>query len=191
LRREVEIKARVNDLEGLARKVERIGGKFVREVTQEDLYFRRPSRDLKKRDEVLRLRREGENYTLTFKGRRVGKDAKVRDELEVKVSDYNKMIELLQSLEFEKSFIIKKRRKEFIFDNVIIALDSVKGLGKFVEIEGILAEKSGEAMLSRMESLKTKIFNLADRLGIFREQLTTESYLELLTSKSSSSRPLR
>jgi adenylate cyclase class 2 len=191
LTQEVEAKARVNDLEELARKVERIGGKFVKEVTQEDLYFRHPFRDLKERDEALRLRKEGENYTLTFKGRRVGSGAKIREELEVKVSDYRKMIKLLERLEFEKSFIIRKRRKEFILDNIVIALDSVKGLGEFVEMEGIVAEKGKEAELSRMKNLKTELFNLADRLGISREQLTTKSYLELLTSKSSSSKPLR
>ena len=189
---EVEVKVRVKDLEEFARRIERIGGKFVREVNQEDLYFRHPFRDLKGRDEALRLRREGRRYMLTFKGRRVGKGVKMREELEVEVSDFRKMVKLLERLEFEKAFTIRKRRKEFALDGATIALDSVTGLGEFVEIEAMaVAEKDRRTRLRRMESLKTELFNMADRLGIPRGHLTTESYLELLTSKSSSSKPLR
>lgn len=189
---EIEVKARVEVGEEFARRIERIGGKFVREVTQEDLYFRHPFRDLKGRDEALRLRREGKNYTLTFKGRRVGKGAKMREELKIRVGDYEKMIKLLERLEFEKAFIIRKRRKEFVLDGVTIALDSVEGLGEFVEIEVMaVVEEGGRARLRRMEAFKTELFDMADRLGIPRDRLTTESYLELLTSKSSSSKPLR
>jgi adenylate cyclase class 2 len=192
LTEEIEVKARVEVGEEFARRIERIGGKFVREVTQEDLYFRHPFRDLKERDEALRLRREGKNYTLTFKGRRVGKGAKMREELEIRVGDYEKMIKLLERLEFEKAFIIRKRRKEFVLDGVTIALDSVEGLGEFVEIEVMaVVEEGGRARLRRMEAFKTELFDMADRLGIPRDRLTTESYLELLTSKSSSSKPLR
>jgi len=189
---EVEVKARVESREELARKIERIGGKFVREVVQEDLYFTHPCRDLKERDEALRLRRGGKNYTLTFKGRRVGKGAKMREELEVRVGDFDETATLLERLGFEKAFIIKKRRKEFVLDGVTIALDSVEGLGEFVEIEVMTTAGEGRrGGLQRMESFKNRLFSMADRLGIPRERLTTESYLELLASKNSSSKPLR
>jgi len=190
LAREVEVKARVEDRE-LARKIEAIGGRFVREVAQEDLYFRHPCRDLRERDEALRLRREGKNYTLTFKGRRVGKGAKMRAELEVRVGDFDEAVALLERLGFEKAFVIKKRRREFALDEAIIALDSVEGLGEFVEIEMMATAEEGKGELQRMESFKKKLFSMSDRLGIPKGQLTTESYLELLASKSSSSKALR
>ena len=188
---EVEVKARVEDIEGLVRKIEGIGGKLVREVVQEDLYFTHPCRDLKEGDEALRLRREGKNYMLTFKGRRIGKGAKIREELEVRVGDFDETATLLKRLGFEKAFIIKKRRKEFVLNGVTIALDSVEGLGEFVEIEVTTTGKSRRGGLHRMESFKNRLLSMTDRLGIPRERLTTESYLELLASKSSSSRPLR
>jgi adenylate cyclase class 2 len=189
---EVEVKARVEGEEELARRIEAIGGRFVRKVTQEDLYFKHPFKDLKERDEALRLRKEGKKYMLTLKGRRVGKGAKMREELEVRVGDFEKTAKLLERLGFEKVFIIRKRRREFVLDRVTIALDSVQGLGEFVEIEMMTTEQEdGGAGLPRMEALKEELFNMADRLGIPRDRLTMESYLELLMSRSSSSKPLR
>jgi len=189
---EAEVKARIEDREDLLRRIEAIGGGFVREGAQEDLYFRHPCRDLKGRDEALRLRREGKNYTLTFKGRRVGKGAKIREELEVRVDDFEGMVALLERLGFEEVFVIKKRRREFTVDMATVALDSVDGLGEFVEIEVMITAGEGEGgEAKRIEAFKNKLFSIADRLGIPRERLTTESYLELLASKSSSSKALR
>ncbi|MGQ9759231.1 MAG: class IV adenylate cyclase [Candidatus Methanomethylicaceae archaeon] len=186
LGKEVEVKAEVGrDLSG---RILEVGGSFVREVFQEDLYFRHPCRDFVERDEALRLRSEGGKCMLTFKGRRVGGEAKMREEVEVVVSDAAGVTTLLERLGFERAFVIRKRRKEFLLGGLLVALDDVEGLGKFVEIEGLVKEGLG---VHEVEAIKEGVFKVSERLGIQKERLTTESYLEMLVSKSSSSKHLR
>jgi adenylate cyclase class 2 len=186
---EVEVKARVESREKLAKKIESLGGRFKREVTQEDVYLMHPCRDLRERDEALRLRREGEECILTFKGRRVGNEAKMREEFEVRVDDFEAIQNIFGQLGFEKLFIINKNRKEFSLDGATISLDSVEGLGEFVEIEVMVPsmEKAVVEDVNHMQELKKKLFAIAERLEVPTERLTTESYLEMLASKSSSS----
>lgn len=184
--KEVEVKAGVE--EDLSRRILEIGGSFVREVFQEDLYFKHPCRDFAKRDEALRLRDEGGKYTLTFKGRRVGGGAKTREEVEVIVGDFEGACTLLERLGFERAFTIRKRRREFAVEGVLVALDEVEGLGRFVEIETLVEEGAGP---QEVEGMIKKVFKISERLGIKKERLTTESYLEMLASRSSSSKHLR
>lgn len=180
--REIEVKAEVE--EDLSDRIIGAGGKLLREVTQEDVYFRHPCRDFAERDEALRLRVEDGRFTLTFKGRRGGKGAKMREEIEVSVSNFEEAVALFERLGFEKAFVIRKRRKEFLLEGVLVSLDDVEGLGRFVEIEVLLDESSGVDE----ERLKEKLLNISKKLGIKKERLTTESYLEMLVSKNSSSR---
>ena len=146
------------------------------------MYFRHPCCDLRERDEALRLRREGSRSVLTFKGRRIGTGVKMREEVEVVVDDWGAATTIFKRLGFEEAFVIKKNRRIYALEGAEISLDSVEGLGEFVEIELIL--KNGAAV----DGAKERLHGLSERLRVPKERLTTESYLELLASKSSSSK---
>jgi adenylate cyclase class 2 len=182
---EVELKAEISSRDEIAERIIAIGGRFLREVSQEDVYFRHPCRDLRGRDEALRLRHEGSNCTLTFKGKRFGSGVKMREEVEVRVDDGGTATTILKRLGFEEAFVIRKNRRVYALEGAEISLDSVDGLGEFVEIELMLKEVvSGDGVRERLHGL-------AERLEVPKEKLTTESYLELLASKSSSSKASR
>lgn len=178
---EVELKARIGSREEIAERIIAAGGRLLREVSQDDVYFKHPCRDLRERDEALRLRREGGRCILTFKGKRVGAGLKMREEVEAGVDDGAAAATMLKRLGFEEAFAIRKRRRVYSMEGAEVSLDSVEGLGEFVEIELIL--KEGEPG----EGLREKLHSMAEKLRIPKERLTTESYLELLASKSSSS----
>jgi predicted adenylyl cyclase CyaB len=57
------------------------------------------------------------------------------DEIETSVHDGNKLIQILESLGFNKISTIKKRRESWRFNNFQFDCDEVEGLGFFVEIE--------------------------------------------------------
>jgi adenylate cyclase class 2 len=156
--KEIEIKAKIE--EDLSNKIIENNGVFLREVFQEDIYFNHPCRDFKESDEALRLRKEGNNFILTFKGRREEGKIKKREEIEAKVEE--SIIEILERLGFKKVCIIRKKRKEFSLGNVKIFIDDVENLGKFIEIEGN----------------EEKIFNIMKMLGI--KEYIKETYLELI-----------
>lgn len=190
---EVEVKSSIEDRQALVKRVQEIGGVFVREVAQEDVYFTHPCRDLKERDEALRLRREGSETILTFKGKKAGGMAKVREELEVGVASFKEASAILKRLGFVEGLVVRKRRAVYVVGDVEVSLDSVEGLGEFVEVEAKAAAAGidTEEGLQLLDCAKSKVFDVADRLGLQRDRLSTASYLELLESASSSSSALR
>lgn len=191
---EVELKARVDGREEVAKRILALGGRFVREAAQEDTYFKHPSYDLRSRDEALRLRREGKKSALTFKGRRFGSGAKMREEVEVEVGDFDSMATILKRAGFEESLVIKKNRRVYSLEGAEISLDSVEGLGDFVEIELILSDEDMEGLkrgAGAKDGLRGTIHGIAEKLQIPKERLTAESYLELLASESSRSKASR
>jgi adenylate cyclase class 2 len=188
---EIELKARIDGRKAIAERIIALGGMFVREVSQEDVYFKHPCYNFKEKDEALRLRREGSACMLTFKGSRFGSGAKMREELEVGVEDYETATTILERVGFEKAFVIRKNRLIYSLEGAEVSLDSVEGLGEFVEVELILTDEMTEDVRNGVgagEDLRKKLHGLAEKLQVPKDRLTTESYLELLASKSSSSK---
>jgi adenylate cyclase class 2 len=65
---------------------------------------------------------------------------------------------------------VKKQRTKYSWEGVIIALDKVEGLGRFIEVE---AEDSGE-----YKEQKRKVMSAMSKLGL--QESIRSSYLELL-----------
>jgi len=165
---EVEVKVRVN-LKQIKEKLERIKATFIKEVEQEDTYFRHPCWNFKDRDEALRIRKEENIFLLTYKGPRLDRDTKTREEVQLQVEP--DMFELLKELGFSELKKVRKKRRFYQWKSLEVCLDKVEGLGDFLEIEG----KSRED--------KPLIRELAKKLNIKEESLSTVSYLELLLKK--------
>ncbi|MCK4491918.1 MAG: class IV adenylate cyclase, partial [Candidatus Altiarchaeales archaeon] len=64
---EIEIKAPCGDIK---EKLKDIGAVFIKKERQEDTYYNAPHKDFRETDEVLRVRRVGSSYLLTYKGSR-------------------------------------------------------------------------------------------------------------------------
>ncbi|MFN3412677.1 MAG: class IV adenylate cyclase [Thermoanaerobaculum sp.] len=119
--------------------------------------------NLRQRGCLLRVRRWGEQKTLTFKGpARFRRGVKEREELEVAVSDEQVVLSILASLGFAVAFRYQKLREELVAGVVKASLDSTP-MGDFLELEG-----PGE-----------EIRRTAAALGLVPEQALTGSYLEL------------
>jgi len=166
---EYEAKFRVDDHESIERSLKSLGAVYEEEVYEEDHYIDLyPCVKLRERDEALRIRisegsrsRRGE---ITYKGPKIRKDLKVRDEITVDVSEPRELLEIFRRLGF-KSHVIKKRRKIYR-----IFLDEVESVGKFVEIE-VDGVSSPEEFLEKIKRLKNLV-------GISGDQVV-KSYLEL------------
>ena len=144
-------------------------------VRQEDIYYNHPSRDFALTDEALRLRiedrGEGERRVLlTYKGPRMRRDVKAREEIEIRVSSApSKVNKLLEKLGFKKKVVVRKRRREFDCEWFKAFIDDVDELGKFVELE--LVRGSSDELLSVVEMLGLK------------DYVEPKTYLELLLEK--------
>jgi len=162
---EVEAKFRLKP--GVEEKVKEIAN-FLEEKDEFDIYLNHPCRDFAETDEALRIRVE-KKIKLTYKGPKVDSETKSREEVNLEVNSFDDALKLFELLGFKKFRTVRKRRKIFKFEKAIICIDSVEGLGDFIEIEveGGLEKKEG-------------IFKIAETLGYSRAESIRLSYLEML-----------
>ncbi len=169
---EVEIKAWCEGHEDVRRKVLSMGGIFEERVTESDTYFNHPSRDFRETDEAFRIRRSNCSSVITYKGPKLSGRAKTRKEEELGITDPDVMKSILTSLGFREVGTVEKTREVYLLDKVHVTLDSVSGLGTFVELEKMDADR---------ERVEGELFALAEGLGLTRFE--RKSYLELLLRK--------
>lgn len=170
---EAEIKVKVGDLHAVTRKVKALGGFFLYEEEHVDTYFNHPARDFKTTDEALRLRRAGSSIRLTYKGPKLSLKSKTRFELEVGVSSFEGVYEVLRALGFTVLATIKKKRQAFKLSDLNVYADEVEGLGSYVELEAIIPSREGVA---KAEGL---LLEAIRKLDLPFNEATTKSYLEL------------
>lgn len=111
---------------------------------QVDTYYNAPHRDflaLESISEWLRVRVEGHGASLNFKlWHPIDGVIKTHaDEYETTVSDPEAVRRILTALDFTEMVTVDKNREEYVFMNdgapVIVAIDTIEGMGAFVEFE--------------------------------------------------------
>ncbi|MEM2727073.1 MAG: class IV adenylate cyclase [Archaeoglobaceae archaeon] len=162
---EVEAKFRLKP--GVEEKIRKIAN-FVEEKDEFDVYLSHPCRDFARTDEALRIRID-KKIKLTYKGPKVDSETKSREEVNVEVKSFEETLKLFEFLGFKKFRTVKKRRKIFKLEKAIICVDSVEGLGDFIEIE----------VEGGLEN-KEEIFEIAKILGYSKAESIRLSYLEML-----------
>ena len=193
---EVEIKAKVLNPEELVKKFKNQEGGYKISFIHEDTYFNMPEglRDFKKTDEALRIRKSIEynknidsskqniNYFITYKGKKIDKTTKTRNELETKLENGDSVKEILKALGFREIFTVKKERDLYEFNykgHIIEALiDFIPILKEhFIEVE-IMSESN-----ERLEESKKILFEFLNLFDIKKEESITKSYLELIADR--------
>ena len=134
--REIEIKFRVVNMRALTRRLGAAGFRMVTRRTHEmNALYDLPSEVLRKRKELLRLRKYGSEWTLTHKaGKKTGRHSS-RLELETSVDDGKDMDLILRALGYAPSFRYEKFRAEWTDGKGQVVVDETP-IGNFCEIEG-------------------------------------------------------
>lgn len=151
---EVESKYRSPGNDKVEKALGKLGAELVREEETEDIYFQHPGRDFGKTDEALRLRKREGASELTYKGPRMKLDhTKAREEVTLRTDDPLAAQRIVERLGFKEFMSVRKRRKNFKYDKIWIAVDVVDGLGEFVELELITEEpRRAEALIEQMRA---------------------------------------
>ncbi len=182
---EVELKFPLARRAAVEAALVRLAARSCPAIEQADVYFAHPSRDFAQTDEALRLRREGDAVAITWKGPRLGQAAKTRREIELPLAAFPPAAgggatlevwsELLAALGFRRVWeVVKCRRPARVVwqgREVEVALDTVAGLGDFLELEIVASEEEIPPVLSCLQSL-------ASELGCGSPE--RRSYLEML-----------
>lgn len=161
---ETEIKFRVNDLPGLADRLERAGFRLDTPRTFEsNVLYDTPDRRMRARTEIVRIRNYGGKWTLTHK--RLPDDGpgedrhKHRIETETEVTDGNALAEVFVSIGLVAAFRYEKWRTEWSDGEGHCVVDETP-IGDFAELEGS----------------SDWIDRVAARLGISSSEYMTLSY---------------
>ena len=161
--KEVEIKFCIGDPRALTRALKDAGFKQVTRSTHEmNTLYDLPGQKLRKRGELLRLRKYGNSWVLTHKAKGKSGRHKVRTELETRVENGTHMDDILLALGFAPTFRYEKFRAEWSDGKGHAVIDETP-IGTFGELEGP----------------PRWIDSTAPTLGIGRENYVTQTYAEL------------
>lgn len=177
---EYEIKLPITAPEDLAARLAALGFEKAGTIREEDSYYNHPERDLKQAGLALRLRKSTDladsrlTATLNFKGQRMDSRTMSRPEYETVVADPAAAAGILTGLGYVLAAPVIKERQYFRKAAVTACIDTVEGLGTYLELE-ILSEtaQAHDACLARLDDLLRE-------LRLSPEDTVTLSYLDLL-----------
>jgi adenylate cyclase class 2 len=133
---EIEIKFRAGNLSALTRALKQAGfTQLTRSTHEMNSLYDLPGGKLRKRGELLRLRKYGETWVLTHKSKGKAGRHKVRVELETCLKNGRQMDAILRALGYAPTFRYEKYRAEWSDGKGHLVLDKTP-IGNFGEIEG-------------------------------------------------------
>lgn len=172
--REIEIKARCADIQGLLTKFAEQNVSVSEPVTQDDQVFGLPE---EKGDNVnqapwLRIRTEirgdQRKSIFTLKKSVTGQLDSIEHETEVVDSDECRNI--IRHLGFVPYVSVKKTRRKARIGDIEFCIDEVEALGSFVEVEKLTDENAN------YETVTDELWAVFEQFGITREDQVYDGY---------------
>lgn len=158
---------------------------------QEDFYYNHPSRDFQTTDEALRIRTEqqecGETTCyITYKGANQARTGQHRLEIETTVADPEKASQILKALGFTLVTVVQKDRTEFRKDSTTLCLDTLEGLGTYIEIEKLITEEPIDSNNGSNSGSETEcqLVELLREFEFIYPVIENATYLELIMQQS-------
>jgi len=170
----VEIKARVRDMDALRARAEALSDRPCQELTQEDIFFRSPQGRLK-----LRILAEDEGQLIYYERSDVA-GPKSSYYLISQTTEPRTLQAVLEAAWGIRG-IVRKTRYLYLVGQTRVHLDRVEGLGDFMELEVVLRPAQSA------EWGQATALGLMEALGIKTDDLVTGAYLDLLEAGSPAS----
>lgn len=176
--KEIEVKAKVSDLEVLAKKLEGIGCVISKPVEQDDTVFINYEGsfvDFKSGGIFVRIRRMKDKSFLTVKQPQDNELDAIEYETEISnPDDTHKALVLMGYREMVRVHKIRRTTKCRGYE---VCLDDVTDLGSFIEVEKITDESSNG------EEVQNELFDFLINLGVKREDRIVNGYDTLMYLK--------
>lgn len=155
--RQVEVKARVRDLDGLKNKLVLLWYFFSSALFQQDrLYLPNALAypDIREWTITMRIRNTNGSYSLSLKKR--GEQDFDDIEREVTIDDSEQAAEMLKYMWYYQVLEISKVRQKASYNGLTICLDEVDGLGSFIDVRKTI---DGDALTDVQEQLEKFLMN--------------------------------
>lgn len=176
---EIELQARVENVSPLKELLEERGS-FKYETHQTDTYYTPAHRDflaVKPVEEWLRLRDSDGTYSITYKKWHFDEDGRglYAHEYETNVEDLEMAQKILQAIDIKEVIVVEKKRRIWDYMEYEISLDTVKGLGDFVEIE-----YTGKKDSAEHKEIMTEMIKFLKDLGCGKLEVNHSGYPALI-----------
>jgi adenylate cyclase class 2 len=181
---EIEIKIQINEKEyqEIKNKLKNIAN-FIDKSFQKDIYFTPFHRDFtkpktKRIHEWLRIRKTKDKNSINYKHFHPD-NAEIFthcDEIETEINSIDKIEKIFLALDFKHIITVDKEREIYQNKEFEIALDSIKELGYFIEIETLIDFGS-------VKTAREKLFEFAKTLGLKNLKELNIGYPQLLMKK--------
>ncbi|MBS3136861.1 class IV adenylate cyclase [Candidatus Woesearchaeota archaeon] len=141
--KEIEVKVLEINQQEIIKRLESLGAKrILSNALIEDCRFDFRDNLLKKKKELLRLRKIEKDAYLTYKNNySVQNNVRNQDEFETKVGDSEQMKNILLGLGLQVKSIRQKRRTSYLYQDIRIEIDNFPKIPVFLEIEAPSEQK--------------------------------------------------
>lgn len=175
--REVEVKVIDIDRVKVEERLSSLGARRVFEGEIRDIYFDFPDRSISGSRNVVRLRSKGGQAVLAFKGFVEDETAKIREEYEVTVSDFDTSRTIMEGLGLRAWLVLRKYRVTYELEDANIDLDEFHD--DFAFIPAFLEIEAGDV---------DAVLRCAELLGFGHEDCRPWTALELAAHYSGQKR---
>lgn len=136
---EIEIQVQVDEIDLLKQYLKK-RGRYLGSQQQHDEYFTPADRNFLEAEPVkewLRLRTSNTTGSITYKNWQYTASGRADycDEFEAGLQDNTQMRKILVALNFRSLVVVDKKRATWRIEDYEVSIDTVRGLGEFVEVE--------------------------------------------------------
>ena len=163
----IEIKARVEDVDVLKAHAETLSDTPVKVIPQEDTFFNTEKGRLK-----LRVLAPDVGYLIYYE--RPDQDGPKRSDYHLAKTDDPENLKIALRLALGVRGVVRKTRNLYMVGQTRIHLDEVEGLGHFLELEVVMREDQSDADGQAIAE------DLMRKLGVREEALIEGAYMDLI-----------
>lgn len=179
MRKEIEVKARLQDPEIIINKLIGLGCTLSEPVTQHDAIFVDDNYgifdEFQPDKNLLRIRESGGKYILTLKQPKSNEQDAI--EHETPVGDSHEMRKILEYMGLHEAVQVHKTRQKSSYNDWEICLDDVEGIGSFIEVEKVAEDPD-------VEVVQKELFDFLKSLGVKDEDRVTHGYDTMVFRKN-------
>ena len=166
MNKEVEVKIKIENFDDIKKKVSTCG-RLIKSIRQIDEYYIPFHRDFfaqkPRPTEWLRIRTNPDRVVFEYAksiNKKPNGEQEYAEEYETEISNPKEFRKILKFLDFKKVITVDKNREYWDCGRFEVALDKVKGLGSFIEVEA-----KNDFFKNNIEA-KIECINFLKKLGV-------------------------
>ena len=168
--KEVEVKAKVENLDAIKRRFVEMGCEFSEPIQQDDMIFLHTSVEFEtivRGSVIMRIRDANGKIMLNLKKQLENEFDNIEREFEI--SDAQEAKEMLECMDYTERVKVSKKRVKTKYKDMTICFDEVEHLGSYIEVEKLM--KDGDSVKTQEE-----LFAFLEQFGISKDDRVLIGY---------------